>query len=158
MQRRIGFGPDLVGAFRRELRGGWRWDLMRGLRGKRWPLFKGGERAEQGLLSRIARGGCDSSSCPKRTEVGDGPDLWVPPGSETGRGTRSSAAAARWRAQLTGRSSVGRDSGPRRKERREGEEGSRQWGKEIKLGRGSCARWAEGKDWGKGSGPSGRFP
>ena len=115
--------------------------------GQRGPLFKGGKRAEQGLLARIARGGCDSSSCPTRTEVGDGPDLWVPPGTETGRGTRSSAAAARWRARLTGRSSLGRESGPRGKERREGEEGSRPWGKEIKLGRGSFARWAEGKDW-----------
>jgi len=28
---------------------------------------------------------------------------------------------------------------------------------EEKLGRGSCARWAEGKDWGRGFGPSGQF-
>jgi len=26
-----------------------------------------------------SRGGCGSGSCPTRTEVGDGPDLWAPP-------------------------------------------------------------------------------
>jgi len=76
-------------------------------------------------------------------EVGDGPDLWVPPGSETGRETRSSVAAASWRARLTGRSSVGRESGPRGKERREGEEGSRPWGGGKDWAAVHCAGWAE---------------
>ena len=53
------------------------WD--RGVAGQRVPLFKEGKRAEQGLLARIARGGCDSSSCPTRTEVGDGYDGWATP-------------------------------------------------------------------------------
>jgi len=63
--------------------------------------------------------------------VGDGSDRWAPPSSEMKRGSALSAATAEGRARLAGRSSVGRESRPRGKERREGEKTGRGGGKGI---------------------------
>ena len=72
---RLGSRRRVWRALTRRLSLGWDW----GGCGAARPLFKEGNRAEQGLLTRIARGGCDSSSCPTRTEVGDGSYGWAPP-------------------------------------------------------------------------------
>ena len=77
-----------------------------------------------------------------RHEVGEGPDRWVPPGSETGRGVGLSAAAARWegRAACWARSAgAGPRSGPRREERGEEEQAA---GEGREMGR---ARDREGE-------------
>ena len=87
--------------------------------------YNGSSRAEQGVREGLRALPVRFGGVRCGYEVGDGSDRLVPPVSEMGRGTRSSAAAARWRARLTGRSSVGREAGLRGKERREGEEGSR---------------------------------
>jgi hypothetical protein len=85
-RRRIAFGVDLGDVFLGESLCDRLGDWSRGSRGSGGRYLK-----EQTCGARIA---CANrarwvrpDSCPTRTEVGDGPDLWVPPGSDSGRGT-----------------------------------------------------------------------